>query len=144
MSASSVRVIYPKYKETILGAATNTSLISGSTIKVSLVDTTTTAYTYDPSHQFYSSIASYVVASATLTGTKTVTGGVFKSTATSTTFSAVSGNSAEAIVIWIDTGLATSSPLVAYLDTGVSGLPVTPNSGDIIINWDTVNGIFAL
>jgi hypothetical protein len=33
--------------------------------------------------------------------------------------------------------------LVAYLDTGVTGLPVTPNGGDITISWHA-SGIFQL
>ena len=39
-------------------------------------------------------------------------------------------------------GRATS-PLVAYIDTGVTGLPVTPNGGDIAVAWNA-SGIFAL
>jgi uncharacterized protein YigE (DUF2233 family) len=46
-------------------------------------------------------------------------------------------------VIYIDTGTAGTSPLVAYIDTGVTGLPVTPNGGNINVTWNA-SGIFAL
>ena len=60
------------------------------------------------------------------------------------TFLAVSGAVSEAIVIvkWVTE--AADSPLIAYIDTA-TGLPVTPNSGDIGIAWDNgVNKIFKL
>ena len=60
------------------------------------------------------------------------------------TFLAVSGAVSEAIVIvkWVTN--AADSPLVAYIDSA-TGLPVTPNSGDIQIAWDNgANKIFKL
>jgi hypothetical protein len=74
-------------------------------------------------------------------GSKTFTNGVFDGT--DVTFTAVTGASVEAIVLYIDTGTASTSPLVAYIDTSVTGLPVTPNGGDITITWNG-SGIFAL
>lgn len=60
------------------------------------------------------------------------------------TFLAVTGAVCEAIVIvkWVTN--AADSPLVAYIDSA-SGLPVTPNGGDIAITWDSGdNKIFKL
>ena len=130
--------IYPKYKETILGAATNTNLLTG-TVKVALVDTGT--YTYNAAHQFYSSVTGVVGTPQTIGATKSVTNGVFDGA--DVTYTAVTGNSVEALVIYVDTGTASTSPLVAYIDTSVTGLPVTPNGGDITITWNA-SGIFAL
>ena len=61
------------------------------------------------------------------------------------TFSNVSGATIEAVVIYKDVGgVAANSPLIAYLDTA-TGLPITPNGGDIIVTWDNgVNRIFRL
>jgi hypothetical protein len=67
-------------------------------------------------------------------GTKTVTGGV--ADAADITFSAVSGDVCEALVIYQHTG-AESARLIAYIDTVTSGLPVTPNGGDITVQWDS-------
>jgi hypothetical protein len=55
----------------------------------------------------------------------------------------VTGNSAEALVFYIDTGTAATSRLVSYIDSGFSGLPVTPNGGDITLSFNA-SGIFAL
>ena len=64
--------------------------------------------------------------------------------------SSVSGDASEALVIWLDGGdggtsaSGTNDLLIAYIDTA-TGLPVTPNGGDITIGWDTgANKIFKL
>lgn len=117
--------IYPKYKEALLNGSANTDMSAG-TVKVALVDTGT--YTYSATHEFYSSLSGVVGTDQTL-GTKTFTDGAFDSA--DPTWTSVSGNSVEALVIYIDTGVAGTSRLVAYIDTGQTGLPVTPNGGDI-------------
>jgi len=65
---------------------------------------------------------------------KTVTAGV--ADATDVTFSTVSGDQSEALVIYKHTGVEGTSRLIAYIDTA-TGLPVTPSGGDIIIQWDS-------
>lgn len=60
------------------------------------------------------------------------------------TFLAVSGAVSEAIVIVKFVTNAADSPLIAYIDTA-TGLPVTPNTGDITVAWDNgANKIFKL
>ena len=128
--------LYNKARESFLSGGISWS---GDTIKAVLVDTGT--YTFSQSHQFLSSLSGTVGTAATL-GTKTVTDGV--ADAADVTYTAVSGASVEAIVIYKDTGVAGPSPLIAYSDTATN-LPVTPNGGDISITWDSgANKIFKL
>lgn len=73
---------------------------------------------------------------------KTVTGGVFD--AADITITSVSGNSVESVNLYKDTTVAATSPLIAYIDTG-TGLPFTPNGGDVTIQWDSgASKIFAI
>jgi hypothetical protein len=133
--------IYPKYKEALLGASANSAITgSGSTgLFVALVDTGT--YTYSASHEFYSSLSGVVGTDQEITS-PTLTNGVVDGG--DVTFSAVTGASAEALVIYRkNAGANTTWRLVAYIDTSVTGLPVTPNSGDISITWNA-SGIFSL
>jgi len=130
--------LYPLWKEQLLQFTTNNNLSAG-TVKVALIDTGT--YTYSAAHQFYSSASAAAVGTPQTIGTKTFTNGVFDGA--DVTFTAVTGNSVEALIIYIDTGVAGTSPLVAYIDTSVTGLPVTPNGGNIAITWNA-SGIFAL
>lgn len=130
-------VIYPAYKEALLDASTNVDLNDG-TVRVALIDTGT--YTYNAAHDFYNDVSGVVGTPQEIENTS-VTNGVFDGD--DVTFTAVTGNSVEALIIYIDTGTAGTSRLVAYLDTGYTGLPVTPNGGDITITWNA-SGIFAL
>ena len=130
--------LYPKWKEQLLQFTANNNLSAG-TVKAALVDTG--IYTYSSTDQFYSSVSSAVVGTPQTIGSKTFTNGVFDGA--DVTYTSVTGNSVEALVIYIDTGSAATSPLVAYIDTSVTGLPVTPNGGDIAITWNA-SGIFAL
>lgn len=129
--------LYPKWKEALLQFTANNNLSSG-TVKVALV---TAGYTYSSAHQFYSSVSASVVGTPQTIGTKTFTNGVFDGA--DVTFTAVTGSQATSLVIYVDTGVAGTSPLVAYLDTSITNLPVTPNGGDISIVWNA-SGIFAL
>jgi hypothetical protein len=130
--------LYPKWKEQLLQFTANNDIEAG-TVKVALIDTGT--YTYNSADQFWSSASSASVGTPQTIGSKTYTNGVFDGA--DVTFTAVTGNSVEALIIYIDTGSAATSPLVAYIDTSVTGLPVTPNGGDISITWNA-SGIFAL
>jgi len=110
------------------------------TIKVLLVDAG--AYTVQTGvHQYLSDISgsARIAGPVTLTS-KTTTGGA--ADGADVTFPSVSGASIEAIVIYADTGTESTSPLIAYIDTA-TGLPITPNGGDIIVTWDNgTNKIF--
>lgn len=131
--------IYPKYKELLLGTQTASSLTSG-TVKAALIDTGT--YTYNAAHDFWNDAVAGVIGTPQTIGTKTVTNGTFDGD--NVTYTAVSGASVEAIILYIDTGGADSTdPLVAYIDTSVTGLPVTPNGGDITTTWNA-SGIFTI
>jgi hypothetical protein len=129
--------IYPKYKEALLDGAANTDVNDG-TVKAALIDTGT--YTYSAAHDFYDDVSGVVGTPQTIANT-TVTSGTFDGD--NVTFTAVTGATCEALIIYIDTGVAGTSRLVAYQDTGVTNLPVTPNGGDITITWDAA-GIFTL
>jgi hypothetical protein len=60
------------------------------------------------------------------------------------TYSSVSGDECESLTIWKDTTVEATSPLIANIDDA-TGLPVTPNGGDINVTWDAgANKIFKL
>lgn len=133
--------LYPIWKGALLTGEASAALDGSGTTGVyaALVDTGT--YTYSAAHDFYNDLSG-VVGTDQEIGTKSYTAGVFDGA--NVTFSSVSGASAEAIVLYVKTaGANTTWRLVAYIDTGVTGLPVTPNGGDITISWNA-SGIFAL
>lgn len=130
--------LYGKGKEKLLSAAIN---LSSDTIKAALVSS---AYSQNLStDEFYSDISANVLDTPETLGSKTVTLGVFD--AADPTFVAVAaGSTAKAVVLYKDTGLASSSPLLAYIDT-ITGFPLATNGGDVAIQWDNgANKIFSL
>lgn len=129
--------LYPKWKQALLEFTANNDL-DGQTVKVALV---TAGYTYSSANQYYSAVSGSALGTPQTLNNKTFTNGVFD--ADDVTFTAVTGSQVVSLVIFIDTGNPATSPLVAFIDTGVTNLPVTPNGGDISITWNAT-GIFAL
>lgn len=83
--------------------------------------------------QFLSDVASTVSTSSNLTG-QDVTNGI--ADAADVTFTAVAAGAAiNYLLIYQDAGVSTASRLIAAIDTA-TGLPVTPNGGDIEVQWD--------
>ncbi len=134
--------VYPKYKESVLKEADASNGLDGTTTSapyVALVDTGT--YTYSSSHQFYSSLSGIVGTDQAIT-TPTVTNGTFDGD--DVTFTSVSGASVEALIIYRhNAGANTTWRLVLFEDTSVTGLPVTPNGGNIVVTWNA-SGIFTI
>lgn len=134
--------IYPIYKQNLLAGTAGYDLDNDTTDDgpyVALVDTG--SYAYDNAHDFYSDLSG-VVGTDQRIESPTVTNGTFDGD--DVTFSSVTGNTVEALVIYRrNTGANTTWPLVAYIDTNVAGLPVTPNGGDITITFNG-SGIFTL
>jgi hypothetical protein len=109
-------------------------------------------YTFSNAHEYLSDATGaggVVVASAVLT-TPNVTAGVARADAV--TFTSVPTGSACNCVILVQSSavtggadLATTAQrLIVYIDSA-SGLPVTPNGGNVNIAWDSgANGIFKL
>jgi hypothetical protein len=112
-------------------------------IRAILVDTG--AYTaVQATDDFLADIAGGArIATSSALASKTVTSGV--ADAADVTFTAVTGASIEAVVLYKHTGSDATARLIAYIDTASSGLPVTPNGGDIVVQWDSgANRIFKL
>lgn len=87
-------------------------------------------------------ISAALVGTAVTLASKTSTLGV--ADAADVTFTAVSGASCEAIAIWKDTGVESTSRLI-FAAANYTGLAITPNGGNITLTWDNgANKIFKL
>ena len=124
--------LYPTFKEALLNKEHD---LNTDVIMASLLDTADETYaatdnTYVAGTNGIADAAKVAVTSLT---SPTIALGVFDSA--NFTWSAVTGDVSEAILLWNNTH--TSDAVIAWYDTGVTGLPVTPNGGDINV---TVNG----
>jgi hypothetical protein len=134
--------IYPTFKAGALRGTANFDLddAEGVTgVYCALVDTGT--YTYSAAHDFYNDLSGVVGTDQEILS-KTQASGTFDGT--DLTYTSVSGNSVEALVLYRkNAGANTTWALILYEDTSVTGLPVTPNGGNITVTWNA-SGIFTI
>lgn len=129
-------VIYDSARESFLKAEIN---YATDTIKAVLIDTA--LYTYNAAHNFLDDVSAGIRGTAVTLTSKTTTAGI--ADAANVTFTGLAaGNPIGAIILYKDTGVAATSNLIAYIDSGV-GLPITPDGRDIVVTWST-SGIFKL
>lgn len=133
--------LYNPFKQQLLDNSTTIDM-DGDTIKASLIDSAD--YTFSAAHDEYSGGSRDVplvaiVAESGALGSPTCTNGTFDTA--DFTWTAVTGDQSEAIILWDDT--VANDRLIAFFDTGMTGMPVTPNGGNVNV---TVNasGWFAL
>lgn len=129
--------LYAAAKQAFLSGAINLTSDDIRFVLVDVADYTVNLATHDNLDDVPSGAR---VATSTALASKSVTGGVFD--AADKTLTAVTGDQSEALVIYKHTGVESTSSLIAYIDSGTN-LPVTPNGGDIDVQWNA-SGIFAL
>src|SRR5690349_13110029 len=83
--------------------------------------------------QFVTDLGANIVARSGNFTTKTTSAGV--ADADDEVITSVSGSQVTRIAIFKDTGADATSRLIALIDTATN-LPVTPNGGDITVQWD--------
>lgn len=127
--------LYAKGKEKMLSGAID---FTTDTIKVALIKND---YAQNlATDEFYTSISASVLGTPQTLASKSVVAGVFD--AADITYTAVTaGDTSEGLVIYKDTGVAGTSPLLAYIDT-ITGFPLLLAGGDVEIQWD--NGAYKI
>lgn len=129
--------LYNFAKESFITGSIN---LSTDDIRVILVDTADYTVNLATDQDLVDVPGAARVAVSDALASKTVADGVFD--AADKVLSAVTGDPSEALVIYKHTGTEATSLLIAYIDSGTN-LPVTPNGGDITIQWNG-SGIFAI
>lgn len=120
--------MYPPFKTRLFNKEID---LDTDTIKAVLIDSAD--YTYSSAHDDLADVAGGAQVAVATLGSLTIALGVFDSA--DFTWSAVTGDQSEAIILYDDTH--ASDALIVFYDTGITGMPVTPNGGDINV---TVNG----
>lgn len=129
--------IMNKWKQELMQATANTALTG--TVKLALARSAVN--TFAQTQQFLSDVTSPHATRSDALASKTFTNGTFDTADGKFTAPASDGNTYNQLYVFVDTGSAATSPLVAFFDTGVTGLPATPNGGDINIS---IPNIFTL
>lgn len=119
--------LYPKNKAQLMQAAINLLTADVRLILLDLAD-----YTPNIAHEFLSDVPApaRVATSTSLTG-KTISAADAGFNSDFKTFAAVTGDISEGLLGYVHTGNDATARLIWFQDTGVSGLPVTPDGRDI-------------
>lgn len=128
---------YNSFKNGLLNLTNSIDLNdAGTTIKVALIDET--IYTYSASHTMLSDISG-VVGTAQTINNKTVgvaAQGTFDGD--DVTFTAVAdGSQISSLLLYKDTGVAATSPLIGLIDEVAGSLPINTDGGNISISWNS-------
>lgn len=94
---------------------TDSGTITSAFVDYDEVDTPTVVATAD------------VTVAAITDGVVTLSGAV--------TFTSVTGDAADYLTVWKNSGTPATSPLIITWDSATTGLPVTPNGGNITATW---------
>ena len=129
-------VVHTDWLNGMLGNPTHSVIdFDGDNIDASLLDETDSG-TITASFVDYDEVDTpTVVATADVT-VSSITGGIVTLSG-AVTFSTVTGDAADFLSVWKNSGTASTSPLAITWDSASTGLPVTPNGGDITATWTT-------
>lgn len=131
--------IYPKAFERAMKGGLALDSADIKCVAVDLAD-----YTYSDAHEFLSDVpAPARVATSGNLASKTiatVTSDDVRFDAADFAFTAVTGDQFEALIYYVDTGVAGTSYLLCFKDTGITGAPFTPSGSDINVTIPA-NGI---
>jgi hypothetical protein len=128
-------IVHTNWLDTMLGGGVHGAVdLDGDTIKASLLDETDSG-TVDATFVDYDEVdAATVVANVADIGVSAISGGIVTLTGL-ITFTSVTGDSAEFLTVYKDSGTPATSPLIITWDSASTGLPVTPNGADITATW---------
>ena len=135
--------LFPYYKQVALdtGSADHVDM-NTDTVKVALIS----GYTYNAAHKYLSDATgagATVIATSPALASPTVVNGTFDA-ADATCAAVAAGSTVTAILVYKDSGLATTSTLVAHIDKaqdGTTALSLATNGSDITVQFHA-SGIF--
>lgn len=113
------------------------------TIDASLLDETDSGSITTSTVDYDEVNTATVVATGSLASKTVGSVGVGVFDAADLTFSSVSGDAADYLCLFKNSGSAATSPVIVTFDSATTGLPVTPNGGDITVTW-AAGGILSI
>lgn len=126
-------VVTNEFRNAQMGNPTHSTIdFNADNIRIALIDNltaTVSAGTVD-----YAELSAALVGTATDLSNETVTNpGIFD--ASDATIASVSGNPIEQLAVFKWSGTASTSPVTHAYDSATTGIPLTPNGGDVTVTW---------
>ena len=133
--------LFASYRNVVLTTGVNTNTLTINAMFIDNADDTAVLATDDFVDDILAAAQVPAEASCPALASKTqgvVATGVFD--AADTVFTSLSGDQAEQLIIYEDSGTGSTSDLMAMWDTA-TGIPLTPNGGNVTVVW-SASGIF--
>jgi hypothetical protein len=129
-------IVHTDWLDGMLGAPTHSAVdFDTDNIDASLLDQTD-AGTITAANVDYDEVDTATVVATTDLTVSAITDGVVTLSGAAT-FSTVTGDAADYLTVFKNSGTPATSPLIITWDSASTGLPVTPNGGDITATWGT-------
>lgn len=130
--------LYPKAKRDMMKGTVD---LNGGNVRALLVDAAD--YAYSDAHEFLSDVPSgaRIAVSSNLSGKTFSDAAKFDSD--DPVLTGVTGDQLEIIILYLHTGTEATSKLILFQDTGVTGMPLTPDGNNVQITVDA-DGWFGL
>ena len=131
-------IIHNQFRNGLLGGGSHGPVdFDADTIKASLLDATD-AGTITAAFEDYDEVdtPTVVAVSSAMASVTIGTVAVGVVDFADFTFTAVSGDAADYLTFWKDSGTPATSPLIVTYDSATSGLPLTPNGGDVDVTMN--------
>lgn len=127
-------IVHNDWLDSMLGDPTHSAVdLDTDNIDASLLDETDSG-TITASFVDYDEVNAADVVATGDVGVSGIADGVVSLTG-AVTFSSVTGDAADFLAVWKNSGSPATSPLIITWDSASTGLPVTPNGGDITATW---------
>lgn len=122
-------VVYPKAKAAMLSGGVN---VMSSTVRIQMFDEDVE---YDATDEFLDDVVGTAVGSAVEITSKDVASGRF--TGSIGSFTPPNGFTVIALIVFVDTGVASTSRLLAWLDTKGDTTPISipTTGGTMLLHW---------
>lgn len=128
-------VTHNEWLDSMLGSPTHSAVdLDTDNIDCSLLDQTDSGTITAATVDYGDVNTATVVATGDLPTISSITDGVVTLSG-ALTFSSVSGDAADYLTAFKNSGTPGTSPLIITWDSASTGIPVTPNGGDIIATW---------
>lgn len=126
-------VVTNEFRNAQMGNPTHSTIdFNADNIRIALIDNLTATVVVGTVD--YAEISAGVVGAATdLTGETVTNPGIFD--ASDGTIVSVTGNPIEQLAVFKWSGVAATSPVSHAYDSATTGIPLTPNGGDVTVTW---------
>lgn len=129
-------IVHLDWLDGMLGNPTHTTVdLNADNIDASLLDATDSGTILNSFVDYDEVDAADVLATGDLPAVTSITGGVVTLTGAMTFSAVAAGHEIDYLTVWKNSGTPATSPLIITWDSASTGIPVTPNGGDIIATW---------